>query len=125
MTFPEIVEQRQPAGDLSRAVAGPVIRGNDARVQRPGVAKKGEIGREIQRVEIDAAVGQPLRRQAHRIEAEDPRRFRQRRRKVLEQPLGVERGDKHGARPARRQFGDRTRALSPIISAPIRAMSWT
>ena len=72
-------------------------------MQCRGVAEEGEIGREIQRVEIDAAIGQPLRRQAHRIEAEDPRRFRQIRRKLPDQPLGVERGDKDRARPARRQ----------------------
>ena len=84
-----------------RAVAGPVIRGDEARVQCRGVAEEGEIGREIQRVEIDAAIGQTLCRQAHRIEAQDPRRFRQRRRKLPDQPLGVERGDKDRARAAR------------------------
>jgi hypothetical protein len=52
-----VIEQHQPAAYLLGAVAGPVIRGNKARVQCPGVAKEGKIGCEIERVEIDAAVG--------------------------------------------------------------------
>ena len=115
--FSRIVEQRQPAGHALRAVAGPVIRGDEARVQCRGVAKEREIGREIQRVEIDAAVGQPLRRQAHRIEAEDPRRFRQRRRKLPDQPLGVERGDEDRARAASRQVGYRAGAMAEQLGA--------
>ena len=86
-------------------------------MQCRGVAKEREIGREIQRVEIDAPVGQPLRRQAHRVEAQDWRRFRQRRRKLPDQPLRVERGDEDRARTANRQVDYRAGAMAEQLDA--------
>ena len=44
------VEQRQPAGHIGRAVARPIIRGHEARMQRGGVAKQRKVGREVERV---------------------------------------------------------------------------
>ena len=101
------VEQGQPAGHRRRTVAGPVIRGDEPRVQRAGVAKQGKIGREVERVEIGAAVGEPRLRDAHRIEAQDWCVLGQIRLKLADQPIGLEGGHQHRARPALRQRGDR------------------
>ena len=71
------VEQRQPARDLGGAVAGPVIDRDHAAMQRPGVAEQRKIGREIEGVEIGAAVGQALLGYPHPIEAQHLRAGRQ------------------------------------------------
>ena len=71
------VEQRQPARDLGGAVAGPVIDRDYAAMQRPGVAEQRKIGREIEGVEIGAAVGQALLGYPHPIEAQHLRPGRQ------------------------------------------------
>ena len=76
-------------------------------MQRPGIAKQCEIGREIERVEIGAAVRQAFRWNAHRIEAEDLRPGGEIGLQLLDQPLGIERGDQHRAGAALGQSVDR------------------
>ena len=69
-------------------------------MQRAGIAEQREIGREIKRVEIGAAVGQPLLGDAHRIEAQHLRLGGQIRLQLADQPPGIERRDQHRARAA-------------------------
>lgn len=64
------------------------------------VAEKGKIGREVQRVEIGATVGQAIGRDAHHVEAEDGRASRQIGFYLRDQPLSIESDDEHRA-PAR------------------------
>ena len=62
-----------------------------------GVAKKSEICGEIQPVEIGAAVGQAIRRDAHGVQGEDLRAFGKIGLELSNRALGVKRGDEHGA----------------------------
>src|SRR5258707_5878764 len=54
------VKQGEPQGDPSGTIAGPIIRRFQEGMQRAGVAEQREIGRKVERVEIDAVVGQAL-----------------------------------------------------------------
>ena len=67
-------------------------------MQRCVVAEQREIGREIERVEIDIGVGQPLPGDFHRVEGEDIAVRRQERLELADQPVGVEPSDQHRAR---------------------------
>ncbi len=89
-------------------------------MQRAGVAEQREIGREIERVEIDAAVGQALLGYAHPIEAQHLRACRQIALKLFDEPLGVERRDEHRARPAGGELVDRKRAVAEHLVAELR-----
>src|SRR6266404_7674749 len=62
-----------------------------------GVAKKGKIRSEIQLVEIGAAVGQPIRRDAHGVEAEDLCPCGEIGLELSSHALSVKRSDEHRA----------------------------
>ncbi len=99
------VEQGQPATDLGGAVTGPVIRGDDARMQRLGITEEGEISREVERIEIGASVGKPRLRDAHRIEAQNLRLSREIRPELADQTLGIEASHQHRTGRAAGEFG--------------------
>ena len=67
------------------------------------IAEQHEIGREIERVEIAALVGQPLGRNAHLVEAEQVAIRRQKWGDLRDQAVGVECRDEHRARGGARQ----------------------
>ncbi len=106
------VEQRQPAADLAGPVARPIVRGDDPRVQRLGVAEEGKVGREIERVEIGPAVGEASLRQAHNIEGQNLRPGREIGLELSDQPLGVEAGDQHRPGAAAGKIGDRAGGMA-------------
>src|ERR1700680_4653761 len=62
-----------------------------------GVAKKSKIRSEMQLIEIDAAVGQPIRRDAHGVEAEDLCPCGEIGLELSDHAFGVKRSDEHRA----------------------------
>src|ERR1700730_5045639 len=92
-------KQHHPTGDRSGAVTRPVIHRHEPGMQAVGIAKKSKIRSEIQLVEIGAGVGQPIRRDAHGVEAEDLCPCGEIGLELSNRALSVKRGDEHRAGP--------------------------
>ena len=67
-------------------------------MQALAIAKKRKIGREVERVEIGVAVGEPSGGDPHRVEAENLRALGKKRLELSRQPLRVKSGNKYRAR---------------------------
>ncbi len=101
------VEQAQPEPDRPGAIAGPVIGGDEAGREPAGIAEEGEVGGEIEPVEIARRVGQHRRGQPRRIQRRQLGARRQQGRQTRGEARGIEGGDEHARRARRRQFGER------------------
>ncbi len=73
------------------------------------VAKEDKVRGEVERIQIRAAIGQAIGRDAHRIEAEYQRAVGQIGLNLRNDALGIECRDKDRARAAVGEFGDRLR----------------
>ncbi len=114
---PVAVEQDELQRDLAGAVARPVIRRDESRVEAVGVAEEGEIGREVERIEIEAAIGQKIVRQPHRIEADDLGRLRHEMAHMVDEFRGIEGGDQHEIGVGASQIGHRLGAAAEARTA--------
>ena len=93
--IPVLADQCQPERDIRRAIAVPIVRRRDTCVQTAAapirhIAKEGEVGREVQRVEILLLVGQPVFRQAQAVQCDHFGAVRYQVRNVAYCLLGVE-----------------------------------
>ena len=88
-----LIEQAQPQRRVLGAVAGPVIGRDDPAVMASGVAEEGEVGGDVERVQIAPGVGQHVVGQAQGVEAQDLGALGHEVADVLDRPLGVEGGD--------------------------------
>jgi hypothetical protein len=67
------IEKREPKAHGLGAVACPVVGGDEPRVLPVAVAEEHEVSGEVERIQIDAAIGQELVGQTKRVEAQDLR----------------------------------------------------
>jgi hypothetical protein len=104
-------EQPQPQPHRPGAVAGPVVRADQPGGQAGFLAEEDEVGREIQPVEVAAAVGQQRLGDARGVESENIGARRGQVADTRDHAGGVEAGHQHGARPAGRQIHQRPRRL--------------
>ncbi len=102
-------EQQQPQAHRAGAVARPVIGGDESGGEPAGVAEEGEIGGEVEGIEIAAPVGEQRVGQAQRIEAHRLRARRQQVADVVGGALRLESGDEDGARARFADLGHRLR----------------
>ncbi len=112
-------EQAEPQRRVGCAITRPVIGGDDLGMQalaRPGavaavahVTQEGEVGGEVDRVEIPRRIRQPVLRQPHGIQREDLAARRQQAGDLLLVDLGVKRGDQHRVGRDGAERGDRLR----------------
>ncbi len=101
------IEEDERESDLARPIAGPIIRCRKARVQSIRIAEEGEIGSEIERVEIVAAIGEQPIRQAQRVEADDLGAGGHEVADMVGEAPGIEGGDQHAIGLCRGEFGHR------------------
>src|SRR5439155_24735676 len=81
------------------------------------VAKKGEIGGKVERIEIIATIGEKLIGQAHRVEADDLGAGGHEVADVIGETPGIEGGDQHEIGLHRREFGHRLRPTAEHLAA--------
>src|SRR3569623_213047 len=100
------IEQAGPQRDVLRAESVPEIAAHEARVMTDAIAQEGEVGGEVERVEVAPRVGENLVGETHVIEAQDLHGLRQQMPYLLHRTLGVEGRDEPRACLAARERGD-------------------
>ena len=101
------IEQPQPEADRPGAVARPVVGGHEAGGKPVLVAEEGEVGGEVQPVQVAPRVGQQGRRQLRLVQAAQGGTGRQQGSDAGRRAPGVEGGDQHAARLGARQVNER------------------
>ena len=104
---PDASKRRQPEADVAGAVAGPVIGGDEARREPVLVAEEGEVGGEVERVEVAAAVAEHGIGEAGCVEAGDEGAGRGEGGEARFDARGVEGGDEDCAGAGSGEIGER------------------
>ena len=90
------VEEAAPEADVGGAVVGPVVGGHEAAGEAVAVSEEGEVGREVEAVEILARVGQHRVGEAGFVEGEDGDAGGEKMADAVGEAGGVEGSDEEG-----------------------------